>query len=250
MTADIQTKASSILSAAEAQGIEIRLIGALSIKLHCDRSKELFDRPISDIDIVSYPKDRDKIMKLLKGLGCQPAQMFNYVNPDRLLFFDSNRTRIDVFLGKFRMCHDFDFSDRIPLDKPTLPPADLLVTKLQIVELNEKDLRDMISLLRDHELCRDDARKDSVNIAYIADLCRKDWGIYRTFTGNISRLLQFLSTTALDNDEKKAVEAKLEVLQKSIEEAPKTIGWKVRARVGEKRVWYNLPETRILGETG
>jgi hypothetical protein len=249
MTTDILGKALNILSTADERGIEIRLIGALSIKLHCDPKSELFDRAISDIDFVGYAKHRVRIENLLKNCGFQPSEMFNYVNPNRLLFFDQGGMRVDVFLEVFEMCHKFDFRERIALDRPTLPPADLLATKFQIVELNEKDMKDIVSLLRDHELSKSDAIKDTINEEYLAKLCANDWGIYRTFTGTIKQASQFLTTLALDDKDKESVLRKLNQLLVSIEAMPKSLKWKMRARIGEKRVWYNLPETRIIPDS-
>jgi len=143
------------------------------------------------------------------------------------------------------MCHRFDFRARIELYEPTLSPSDLLVTKLQIVELNEKDLKDMVTLLREHEVLNELSNQDAIDTRYIAELCSKDWGIYRTFTGNISRLDEFISTLTLENTDKNAARSKLGELSKSIELAPKSVKWKMRAKVGEKRRWYDLPETRI-----
>lgn len=239
----------SLLSKADGQGIELRLIGGLSIKIHCDQNKELFDRPIPDIDLVGHYRERARIANALKSDGWQPAVMFNLVNPNRLLFHDQDGTHVDVFLDVFEMCHKLDFRDRIALDKPTLSPADLLATKLQIVELNEKDLKDMARLLRDHELSESDSLKDTINKSYLAGLCAGNWGIYRTFTGTIKRTLEFLTALQIDPNEKEPIIRKNHELLASIEEMPKSTKWKIRARIGEKRVWYNLPQTRALGQS-
>ena len=245
MTTDIQSKAMEILSALEGQGIPARLLGGMAIKIHCHNNRELFERPIPDIDFVSFAKDRGKIEKLMKKLGFQPAEMFNYVHPNRLLFINSgDGTRVDVFLEVFDMCHVFNFRDRILLEKPTLTPTDLLITKLQIVELNEKDLKDIVILLRDHQLSEDDTTSDRINFNYIANLCRRDWGIYRTFKGSIARVSGFLSSLPIDGKDKDLIQNSLSRLLESIEAAPKTTKWKMRARIGERRIWYNLPESR------
>ena len=53
------------------------------------------------------------------------------------------------------MCHRLDLRSRLHIAGPALNPADLLLTKLQIVELNRKDAIDMIALLLAHPLGAD-----------------------------------------------------------------------------------------------
>jgi len=246
LSSKIPSKAEHILSSLEAQGVEGRLIGALSIRLHSHDLPNL-DRPISDIDFVAHSEDRKKIVKVLEGMGYKPAGMFNYVNPSRLLFIDeTDGTRVDVFLDVFEMSHRFNFRERFSIDKPTLPVADLLATKLQIVQLNEKDLKDITTLLRCHELTQDDSVPDRINVRYISDLCKDDWGFYKTFTTTIERASEYVSQVQISESEKENVLAKLKQIHGEIERVPKTFKWKMRSKIGEKQRWYNLPETRLV----
>jgi len=246
LSSAIPSKAEAIIAQLSAQKVEARLIGALSIRLHSHKGPNL-DREISDIDFVAHSEDRKKIVKVLEGMEYEPAVMFNSVNPTRLLFTDkTDGTRVDVFLDVFDMCHHLSFRDRFDITKPTLPVADLLATKLQIVEINEKDLKDIITLMQSHELTQDDSDSDQINTRYLSNLCKDDWGIYKTFTTTIERTSEYLSHLTMDESEKLAVLAKLKRTRDEIEQIPKTFKWKMRSRIGEKQRWYNLPETRIV----
>ena len=244
----IPAKADSILAQLSAQNIEARLIGALSVRMHAHNGPNL-DRPVSDIDFVAHSEDRKKVTKILEGMGYEAAVMFNSVNPNRLLFVDkTDGTRVDVFLDVFDMCHHLNFRRRLNIAKPlqTLPVADLLATKLQIVQINEKDLKDIITLMRCHELAQDDSEPERINIRYLSELCKDDWGIYKTFTTTIERASDYASKSKLDEAERAAVLAKLKRTREEMEQIPKSFKWKMRARIGEKQQWYNLPETRIV----
>jgi hypothetical protein len=139
------------------------------------------------------------------------------------------------------MCHRFELKDRLLIDKLTIPLADLLATKLQVVEITEREYRDIISLLRDHEVGDSDAA-ETINGKHISRLCAEDWGIYKTFTINLANVLSALPQYQLDSESMEIVRKRLENLQGRIETTPKTTRWKLRARVGAKVQWYELPE--------
>jgi hypothetical protein len=181
--------------------------------------------------------------KLFIGLGYAPRDIFNALHGDmRLIFNDiENGRRIDIFLDVFEMCHRFELKDRLLIDKLTIPLADLLATKLQVVEITEREYRDIISLLRDHEVGDSDAA-ETINGKYLSRLCAEDWGIYKTFTINLANVLSALPQYQLDSGSMEVVRKRLENLQARIETVPKTTRWKLRARVGEKVQWYELPE--------
>jgi len=122
----------------------------------------------------------------------------------------------------------------------TVPLAELLLTKLQVVELNEKDVRDALALLHDHPVGEEDG--ESVNGAHIAKLCASDWGLWRTLTANLEALEGHLGRYELAEEGKGRIKERVEALLGRIEEEPKGLGWKVRAKIGERKRWYNLPE--------
>ena len=201
-----------------------------------------FSRRYVDIDVVGRRKETAKINQLFKDLGYKPRERFNALHGSRLIFNDmKNIRRVDVFLDVFQMCHKFDFRDRLGLEPKTITMSDLLSTKLQIVEMNEKDIKDILVLLLDHDVVSEETA-DMINGSYLAKLCAEDWGIYKTFTMNLDRIPEFLQRLSLSEEQKGRITGRAASLRKSIEGAPKSMGWKMRATVGERRRWYELPE--------
>ena len=139
------------------------------------------------------------------------------------------------------MCHKFDFRDRAGLEPKTITISDLLMTKLQIVEMNEKDIKDILVLLLDHDVAMEES-PDKINASYLAKLCAEDWGIYRTFTMNLDRVPEFVQRLSLDGEQKARITGRAESIRKTIEGTPKSMVWKMRATVGDRKRWYELPE--------
>lgn len=181
--------------------------------------------------------------KLFVDLGYTPRDIFNALHGDsRLIFNDvENGRRIDIFLDVFEMCHKFNFKDRLLLDKYTIPLVDLLATKLQVVEITEREYRDIISLVHDHEIA-DSSDPEAINGQYFARLCTEDWGVYKTFSINLTNILNALPQYKLDTESDKMVQKRIHDLQTRMDNAPKSTKWKLRARIGEKKQWYELPE--------
>ncbi|MEM0294541.1 MAG: hypothetical protein QXF93_08105, partial [Saccharolobus sp.] len=73
---------------------------------------------------------------------------------------------------------------------------------------------------------------------YIAKILSDDWGFYKTYTINHDRVLEFLK----EDPNRSIIEPKLLKLREIIEKFPKSIKWKIRAKVGEKVKWYEEPE--------
>jgi hypothetical protein len=139
------------------------------------------------------------------------------------------------------MCHKFNFEKRLTLDKPTISLADLLVTKLQVVEMTEREYRDIIAMIRDHPVGDSDA-PETINGAYIASLCADNWGVYKTFQVTIDNVLSSLARYDLDSESMELVQSRLKDLRDRMEKQPKSMRWKMRAQIGEKKQWYELPE--------
>jgi hypothetical protein len=159
----------------------------------------------------------------------------------RGLFYDlGNERQIDLFVGSFEMCHQIPLADRLDLEPVTVPLAELLLTKLQIVELNEKDQRDILALLLEHEVGDND--DEMVNGGHIARLCAADWGLWRTCKLNVERTREALTSYGLSPAERDSVSARLESLWARVEAEPKTRRWKVRDRVGDRVRWYEEPD--------
>ena len=150
----------------------------------------------------------------------------------------ANGVHIDVFYEKLDFCHTIPLEDKLQIERPTLPLAELLLGKLQIVKINEKDLADMIALLLEHKL--GDQDEDTINSARIAKLCAEDWGLWRTTTMNLEKLVRFASShSKLDSDQKAHLVAQVDALHRRLNSEPKSLAWRLRARIGERVKWYN-----------
>jgi len=148
---------------------------------------------------------------------------------------------VDVFLDVFRMDHRVDLRDRLAIESYTVPAGDLLLTKLQVFRAEERDLRDIVTLLKDDELAGADA-PGTVNVAYLAALCARDWGLYYDVTRNLRRCTESLGVYGLEPADEDHVRAALAWLTQAIEAAPKTRAWRWRAKVGTRRRWHEPVE--------
>jgi len=241
---DVVIEANRIVGVADSKKVTLRLLGGLAFRLRNPSSVMAnLSRRYVDIDFVGFRKQRKEIEKLFDELGYTPRDRFNKLNGySRLIFNDiANERRVDIFLNTFEMSHKLDFTDRLLVDKLTLPLCDLLLTKLQVYEITEREYRDVISLFIDHDLSEKD-EPEKINGKYIAKLCAQDWGLYRTITLNLERIEAALPTYALTPDQQTMIKGKFAQLRKIIEDEPKSFGWKMRARVGDKVKWYELPE--------
>jgi hypothetical protein len=199
-------------------------------------------REYQDLDFATAKKSSGDLQKLLRDLGYEPHVGFNAMNgKERLLFYDNpNGRQVDVFVSSFRMCHEIPLEKRLTVDEDTVPLAELLLTKLQIVELNEKDVRDTVLLFHGHDVADHD--DEAVNAARIAELCAGDWGLWRTITANLARCREHLNDYSLPDADLERVRRRLDAVLERIEQAPKSRGWKLRAKIGERKRWYELPE--------
>ena len=240
---DMAEEAVRVAEAAESEELTLRLLGGVAIRLRAkDGLHPAFEREYADLDwIVPKGKSPDA-QKFFDALGYTPHVRFNAIHGrERLLFFDEgNNRQVDILIGTFRMSHEIPFGDRLALEPLTVPLAELLLTKLQIVQLNEKDVRDALALLHDHPVEESDG--EAVNAAQIARLCASDWGLWRTFTANLSDLDEHIGRYDLPEESKRRIAERVQRLQERIEEEPKTFGWKMRAKIGDRKRWYELPE--------
>ncbi len=237
---DIIEEAGRLAAAAQQAGMLLKLTGGLGVYFHSPSAAQPpLRRDYRDLDLVGLSTQRQGILRLLQHLGYQPDVPFNTLQGlRRLRFWDAPHEReVDVFLDQIRMCHTIDLRGRLDAAEPSLAPADLLLTKMQIVEINQKDLLDILALLIDHPTADRDA--EAINVRYIAVLAAQNWGLYRTLQLNTPRILDALAQLAMPDE---AVRTRLEELWQVIEAHPKPLAWRLRARVGDRVRWYEVPE--------
>jgi hypothetical protein len=142
------------------------------------------------------------------------------------------------------MCHTLDFKNRLELDSPTITLSDLLLQKVQIVKINEKDIKDTMILLREHEIA--ETEKENVNSDYIAKLLSDNWGFWYTATTNLRKVQEFLSQyEALNKADREDIDSKIDKLLKTLESEPKSLTWKIRAKIGTSKRWYTEVEELV-----
>jgi hypothetical protein len=241
--ADMVEEAVRVAEEADRRDVALRLLGGVAIKVRArDGLNPAFEREYADLDWITQKGKSSQVQKFFESLGYAPQTRFNAIyGRERLLYFDEENDRqVDVLIGNFRMCHEIPFGARMAMEPLTVPLAELLLTKLQIIELNEKDVRDALALLHDHPAGEEDG--ESVNAAHIAGLCASDWGLWRTFTANLEALEGHLERYDLPEESKERIEDRVRAILERIEEEPKSFGWKMRAKIGDRKRWYDLPE--------
>ena len=247
-----------VVDLAADRGLMVRLMGGMAIRAHAPDWPARTRRVEVDLDFATRSRDRGAFYELLAAEGYTPDKRHNALFGGKQAYFvDEARNRpVDVLVDSLEMCHRFEFGDRLALSSPTLPLAELLLSKLQVVKINRKDVLDALVLLAEHPLGPDDGAPDSrhglgtINVPRILSFTSSDWGWWRTVTGNLDKLDQYLAVELtpedLDLNNGRAVlfepASQVAALRTAIVDAPKSTRWKLRARVGERTPWYNEPE--------
>ena len=232
-------EAGRIAEAAKRAGVKVKLLGGAGINMHSPSAgRPPLKRKYGDLDYAIAKRDRKSVLSLFPSLGYEANERFNLMNGDtRLYFYDADHGRqVDIFIDVFKMSHVIDLRGRLNGDGPCASPADLLLSKLQIYEINRKDLIDVIALVLDHPIGEGD---DAIDARYVARLACEDWGLCRTVQLNIPKLLHTLDELEVDRE---VVRSRVAEIQAAIDAGPKPLRWRLRAQVGDRLQWYELPE--------
>ena len=220
----------------------LKLLGGLAVRVLCPEFPPRLRRD-QDIDFACVTKQRKKVAEYLAGAGCEPDRRFNNLNGDRQMYFTAPSGRpIDVMVDRLSMCHVLDFRPNFDRQPVTIDAVDVLLSKLQIVELNEKDLRDIVHLLA--ALPVGGGSQASIDTDRFCKLLGTDWGWWRTVTGNLAKMEELLGERPAlipDNRVYEPVAQAGRLLELAVE-TPKSMKWKLRANVGDRVRWYELPE--------
>ncbi|HTP02303.1 MAG TPA: hypothetical protein VMJ64_13095 [Anaerolineales bacterium] len=237
-----RTRIVDALAQDENKHILMRLIGALAFRTHCPQYGYIQDklgRKFTDFDFVSYPRFVRDIRRVLTELGYEEDRQVTQLFGDRrMVFHDPAFGRhIDVFYNVLDYCHPINFVGRLEKEQVTIPLAELLMEKMQIVQINEKDLIDSIMLLREHPIGNSD--HETINAVIIVGILSKDWGFWRTMTANLKLLDDKLAAYAsLTDEDRQVVHGRIKELRDRIDAAPKSLAWKARAQIGDRVKWY------------
>jgi hypothetical protein len=239
--ADPVAEGRRIVETAAEQEVPLRALGGVAVAMLCPSSRRPpLARSYADIDLATTGAAKDRVVNLLASLGYQGDREFNMLHGHRrLLFWDGGAERqLDIFVDEANLCHRVELRQRLETVPLTLPLADLTVLKLQVVETNEKDYLDICAIFADHDLTTDDS---GVNFTRIARLAASDWGLWRTM-GMVAERSEQFALELPDFEAAEAVAGRLSRLRAELEATPKSRGWKLRARIGDRKRWYELPE--------
>jgi hypothetical protein len=231
-----------ILEAADKSGIILRVIGSLGFQMHCTKFGFLqaaMGRAYTDIDFAAYGRQTKQIQELMTRLGYKENQEVFIVSEGERAIYENRASglHLDVFYEKLDFCHAIYWSGRLEVDTPTIPLAELLLEKMQIVQINEKDIIDTIMLLLEHPL--GDMDHEVINIKRITEICGSDWGFWRTVTMNLEKVrILAPGYSQLTSEQKLQVESQVKEAMAQIEKEPKSLAWRLRARVGDRLKWY------------
>jgi hypothetical protein len=237
-------EALALVRDAEAQGIRLRILGSIAYRLQCPQNLHLFQdtkRVLTDVDFAAERKQNRTIREFLTGRGYVPDDGIYVASEGARHAYLHRETglNVDVFADELYFCHRIPFKNRLELDSPTICTTDLLLEKMQIVEINLKDFKDTIVLMLEHPLSSEQTGPKSIDVDYIIGMMRQDWGFYYTFTTNLKRVPDYLSEFPSIRDEQRGVIGeRIAKLLEAIEAAPKTLGWKMRSKIGTRSRWY------------
>jgi hypothetical protein len=242
------TAGRAVVQAAGEAGIPVRLMGGVAIWIRASApARAALGRDYPDIDLVTHKRQSRALRSLLEGLGYEPERVFNATHGARRLLYHSpdGGWHVDVFLDTFEMSHTLDLGARLEAEPLTLAAAELLLTKLQVAEVNAKDLSDAAMLLWDHEPTGGPNADDGpglLNVARLARVCGDDWGLFTTVTDNLAACADHLAGLGIGAADAARIAGRIGVIRQVIDDAPKSMSWRMRAKVGRRVRWYEVPE--------
>jgi hypothetical protein len=239
-------RARGLVALAAERGLTMRVLGGAAIALRtAPHTPAALRRECNDLDLAVEEGAGRRAGEILRGTGLRPlSERFNTLHGHRRMVFldgdDPSPLKVDVFVGDLEMCHTVPLRRRLEYDPLTLCPTDLLLTKGQIAQLTAKDRLDVYCLLWNHEVAS--TGSEAIDAGYIGALCARDWGWWRTLTANLEGCRRLLGETPLPEADRTLIRERLESVERAVDQAPKSLRWRARAKVGDRVQWYELPE--------
>jgi len=241
---DILAEMDRLIEAAHAKSLLLRAIGGLAIRVRSGDFQKFFTREYRDLDFVAAESDRKRLEPFFHEMGYESNRQFNLLNGSkRQIYQDPNSDlHVDIFVGNFEMCHKLPMNGRLDKDPVTVPLAELLLSKAQIVQLNQKDALDIAALLLYNETGKTDDGK--INLDYIAKLCGQDWGLYKTTSISLQRVEEVVRDESVNitEAERGLILKRVSEILKTFEAMPKSMAWQMRDKVGTRVRWYEEVE--------
>lgn len=233
-----------LVKEAEEKGIQLRILGSIAYRLHSPKNVHLFaemERELTDVDFGAYRSQSHAIREFMKAQKyiCNDGMFVGTEGARHIYQHPEWPLHVDVFTDELNYCHPIPFKGRLGLDSPTITTTDLLLEKMQIVEINMKDLKDTMVLMLEHPVDDPGAGRDSIDGNYIVDMMSRDWGFYYTFTTNLKKVIEYIPQfPAIGKADAEVIESRIRDLIAKIEAAPKSMKWKLRAKIGTRARWY------------
>jgi hypothetical protein len=238
-------EARHLTEAAQKEGMVLRVMGPIALHYYFPdyvdlyrRMERLGDRVFTDIDFAAYGKHRSKLVPFFEKNGYELEKRAAMISGGtRMIFFSNKIPMIDVFFDKLDYNHPIDYRGRLEHHPLCVSLADLMLQKLQIVQINDKDLKDAMLLFLAAPVGDNDT--NTINVKYVARLFADDWGFYYTATTNLKKIKEAaVGVKALTDDDRAIINEKVDYFLKFIEDTPKTGKWKGRAKSGTSKLWY------------
>ncbi len=234
--------AKKIVDAADKRSVLLRMLGAAAFLYHCPAHREMYKklkRRLTDVDVVTYSKFKStSIEQAMADVGLKQQRHYVWHAESREIYYNEEGLFVDVFRDTLDFSHVVNFKGRLELDDPTIPVEDLLLEKLQIHDITEKDFKDVIILLLEHDFGGAENREE-IDTRYVAQVFADDWGFYYDAARNLNKIKDYADDFDLVSvEEKRKVKQKITELHTIIEDEPKTGKWNRRARKGTKKPWY------------
>lgn len=238
-------EARRLTDAAQREGLILRVMGPIALHYYFPDYVELYrrmerlgDRVFTDIDYASYGKSRGKIVPFFEKQGYELEKRAAMMSGGtRHIYFGARIPMIDVFFDKLDYNHPIDYRNRLEIHPYCVSLTDLLLQKLQIVKINDKDLKDAMLLLLAGQI--GDGDNNRVNLKYVAKLMSDDWGFYCTSIMNLNKIQAAVNgVPAISEQDRIIINEKADTVIKIIENEPKSGKWKSRAKTGTSKIWY------------
>jgi hypothetical protein len=226
-------------------GCTLRLFGGMGFYYHRHNTvlPPSLNRTPGDIDFACYSDERGRVEELLWKEGFCPDRGFNAVQAPLRAKYHDGHIRIDVIFDEFVMCHRIDLRPRLKLAPVTLPLGELIMTKLQIVRWTEKDMQDVLTLLVGHPVVANGAdHAEEIDSSRLAELVGRNWGLYHTTLRSLEYIRSAFPHFIADDGERRLIALRLADIEHAVRLCPKSLGWRLRAVVGERLPWYEAPE--------
>jgi hypothetical protein len=235
---DLMKEMNRLIEAAEAKNIHIRAFGGLAVQVHNKKNHPLFLREFADLDFIVASKQRREFEAFMPEVGYYPDKEVNLLFGNHRQIYYTTESKADIFVGNFEMCHKIPLENRLTIHPVTIPLAELLLSKAQILELNRKDALDITSILLNNETGDDDNGK--INLRVVNQLFSQDWGLYKTTSINLQRVEDLVSKEdlALTKDERELIISRVHEIKDSFDKTQKPLAWQLRDRVGTRVKWY------------